>query len=90
MVLENSLAPDSFFKHKVEVLNLNFELRGSFLLIKSSRWDLIEQLLHKTTDDHTLLLGKFIFMLRSVVRSRSIFGGVAKGVDHVSHLLGVG
>ena len=83
VVLENSLAGDSFFKHMVEVLKLKFELRGSLLFIRSSRWDLIQQLLHKTTDYHTLLLGKFILMLGSVVWFRSIFRRIAEGVDHV-------
>ena len=83
VVLENSLTSDSFFQHMVEVLKLKFELRGSLLFIRSSRWDLIEKLLYKTTDDHTLLLGKFILMLGSVVRFRSIFGGITEGVDHV-------
>lgn len=49
--------------------------------MRSSCWDLVEQLLHKSTDDHTLLLRKLI--LRSTFRIGTRCGEIAKSVDHV-------
>ena len=80
--LENPLDTDSIVKHDVEVGNLILELRCSLLILRSSCWDLVEQLLHKSTDDHTLLLGKLILdSTFRIVGTRC--GEITKSVDHV-------